>query len=436
MEHLTTPLWHQYFRMFELDEIMRQQDNQLFACLLNRLREGHHTVDDIECLKTRLVHGQVDATDYSITHLYTQRSEVNAHNQQAFSKCGAEKDSIVVVDTVSGNFPAHLQKKVLEKVASLQSTQTKGLHSIVHVGVDLPAELSVNVDVLDGLANGTPCIIKKLDYRMPNSSRCSIVWVQFEDHEVGIKWRNAYRHLKKPGIQTHWTPVLEKSVKFSMSYYKFFTITRRQFPLCLAAAKTVHKAQGSTMAEAVVHLGQRKIDHMHYVALSRVRNLRSIQIKELNVGKISLSQAVVHEMKRLRENALVDLCIPKLNDENRHLPVVFLNCRSLSKHVEDLKHDFNLMSSSVVGLVETRLKSETASAYVHLQNFKIYRNDCHRICKPMELPSFIKTHSVQVSLHLSFLPMKFQHLLCNSQTHLLSNCVLYIVLQKQLPCQM
>ena len=132
------------------------------------------------------------------------------------------------------------------------------------------------------------------------------------------------------------------------------------------------------MAEAVVHLGQSKIDHMHYVALSRVPNLRSLQIKELNEGKIPLSQAVVHEMIRFRENALVDLCIPKLNDENRHFPVVFLNCRSLSKHDEDIKHDFNLMSSSIVGLVETRLKSETASAYVHLQNFKIYRNVCHR----------------------------------------------------------
>ena len=116
MEHLTTPLWHQYFIMFDLDEIMRQQEDQLFACLLNRLREGHHTVDDIECLKTRLVHGQVDATDYSITHLYTQRSEVNAHNQQAFSKCGAEKDTIVAVDTVSGNFPAHLQKRCLKRL--------------------------------------------------------------------------------------------------------------------------------------------------------------------------------------------------------------------------------------------------------------------------------------------------------------------------------
>lgn len=50
----------------------------------------------------------------------------------------------------------------------------------------------------------------------------------------------------------------------------------------MAAGKTIHKAQGSTLDGAVVHFGHRKNDHIHYVGLSRVKNLRNLYILELN----------------------------------------------------------------------------------------------------------------------------------------------------------
>ena len=40
---LAPNLWKKYFRMFELDEIMRQRESKVFAEILNRLREGNHT---------------------------------------------------------------------------------------------------------------------------------------------------------------------------------------------------------------------------------------------------------------------------------------------------------------------------------------------------------------------------------------------------------
>ena len=52
---LAPSLWHKHFKMFELNEIMRQRDSKLFAELLNRLREGMHTPDDILKLKERVV---------------------------------------------------------------------------------------------------------------------------------------------------------------------------------------------------------------------------------------------------------------------------------------------------------------------------------------------------------------------------------------------
>lgn len=117
---------------------------------------------------------------------------------------------------------------------------------------------------------------------MHNSDRCSIVWVLFPDMKIGEKVRTKFRHLYNSTIEHAWTPVLELTRKFQFNYHKSFQITRRQFPITLAAAKTVHKSQGSTLQSAVIKFGDTKIDHMHYVALSRVQKLSTLYLYNLN----------------------------------------------------------------------------------------------------------------------------------------------------------
>ncbi|PIK53898.1 hypothetical protein BSL78_09216 [Apostichopus japonicus] len=50
---LASNLWKDHFMAFELTEIMRQKHDQSFAQLLNRLREGNQTDDDLRLLNTR-----------------------------------------------------------------------------------------------------------------------------------------------------------------------------------------------------------------------------------------------------------------------------------------------------------------------------------------------------------------------------------------------
>ena len=52
---ISTNLWQQYFKCYELDEIMRQKDDKSWAELLNRLREGNHTDIDIKTLKSMIL---------------------------------------------------------------------------------------------------------------------------------------------------------------------------------------------------------------------------------------------------------------------------------------------------------------------------------------------------------------------------------------------
>lgn len=67
---IASNIWAEYFTLFELTEIIRQKDGKEFAELLNRLREGKHSKDDIALLKQSFmnVRPEEDSYPFNITH--------------------------------------------------------------------------------------------------------------------------------------------------------------------------------------------------------------------------------------------------------------------------------------------------------------------------------------------------------------------------------
>ena len=84
--YLASNLLKTRFLMFELTEIMRQKDDQTFAELLNRVREGNQTEDDIALLKSRSVSRNTERymslKDYQ--HLFPCNEDVDSHNDAVF----------------------------------------------------------------------------------------------------------------------------------------------------------------------------------------------------------------------------------------------------------------------------------------------------------------------------------------------------------------
>lgn len=78
------------------------------------------------------------------------------------------------------------------------------------------------------------------------------IWVQFDDDNIGKELRREYARLFKTDIEKTWTPILEITRQFKIQMNGSYHVKRRQFPLKLGAAKTIHKAQGSTMKSAVI----------------------------------------------------------------------------------------------------------------------------------------------------------------------------------------
>ena len=67
---LATNLWTEYFKIYNLTEIMRQKDDKTFVQLLNRLRTGNHTQNDIKRLKHTKITNKHLQNKKSIPHFY------------------------------------------------------------------------------------------------------------------------------------------------------------------------------------------------------------------------------------------------------------------------------------------------------------------------------------------------------------------------------
>ena len=82
---------------------MRQKDDHEFAKLLNRLREGLHTPDDITTLKSRIVECNGTMDIESFPHLFTTCFEVVRFNEHVYSVCNGRSTTTKSIDIVTGN---------------------------------------------------------------------------------------------------------------------------------------------------------------------------------------------------------------------------------------------------------------------------------------------------------------------------------------------
>ena len=371
---LAPNLWKELFKVHELTEIMKQKDDIEFAQLLNRLRENELTENDIALLNTRVVTTTDQNYPSTTAHLFRENALVDNFNLQYISQLTSEKVKVSSVDTISADVSDNIKKKLLSNLPKKQS-DTANLGNIVELAVGMKYDLTANIDVDDGLTNGSSCEVRLIEYKT-NTPRPSIVWVKFIDEKIGSVTRQKYRHLYSKHVDKTWTPIFDIKRSF---VYRFKTFDRIQFPLRPSAGKTIHKSQGDTVDSVVVNLGSKSkatVPHIHYVALSRVRSLTGLHIVDLNLSKVSVSNDVREELIRLKSCSTLDLCItPLYNIDEKFFKFVFNNTRSLHAHINDIRSDPNILNADVIGLAETRLITNDSYEDYVLENYNFFRTD-------------------------------------------------------------
>ena len=120
---LVPNLWKKYFKMFELDEIMRQRESKVFAEILNRLREGKQTEDDIMKIKK----GCTDDKNCprQAPRLFIQNAMVDDYNQTVYQTSTGNKYTINAHDSVIGANSAELRDKIMRQIPHVPLKNTK-----------------------------------------------------------------------------------------------------------------------------------------------------------------------------------------------------------------------------------------------------------------------------------------------------------------------
>ena len=113
----TCNIWAEYFTLFELTEIMRQKDDKEFAELVNRLREGKNSKDNIALLKQRFLNVRLEEDNYSfnITHLFTTNAPVHAHNNVLYTFSKNDMGEVKAVDIIVGDVSDDLRKQIKKR---------------------------------------------------------------------------------------------------------------------------------------------------------------------------------------------------------------------------------------------------------------------------------------------------------------------------------
>lgn len=223
----------------QLTKIFRQEDEE-FIKMLNEVREGRVS-DETETKLKALSREPVYPNDgISATHLYPLRSQVDEENQRRLDELPGKEYQYIAFD-----YGSAANKNKLAKDCMAPSVLC----------------LKENAQVM---------LIKNFSETLVNGSLGVIVGFDANDYPM-VKF------------DTGETLVMERMDWVIEDSEKKVIARRRQVPLILAYAITIHKSQSTTISRLKVDLGRSFGCGMAYVALSRARSMDGLQV--LNFDK-------------------------------------------------------------------------------------------------------------------------------------------------------
>jgi len=253
----------------------RYDDIDYFELLL-RLRMGEQTPEDSSILRSRVKSFsklrkilQKNSDKINIlkpTILYSKRIDVEFHNNKELEKIDKPVKRFIALDSLN----SQNDSDCLENYEYLLNDI---IPEVITLKEGAQVMLKFNYDVNSGLVNGSRGVV-----------------LAITDEGVMVRFVSGCRILITPHV---WDLKDGNTI-----------VTRKQIPLILAWAITVHKSQGCTLDYAICDIGPSVFEFgQAYVSLSRVRNIKGLFISDYSEGSIKTSKTAKKYSLKLMEES-------------------------------------------------------------------------------------------------------------------------------------
>ncbi|CAF1475069.1 unnamed protein product [Adineta steineri] len=351
----TFSLWGDLFRPINFNINMRQGEDRQFFDILSRMRLGEYNQDDEIIIKSRSIRKEDNSIHYkdrlaelhspdfaNAIYAYSIRSKTNERNSIKLKETATKmKKPIWIIQSIDKVGMARTSffnpVKASKKGCKIQLKPSDDENECGSMFEQLPLCIGArvicrrNIDFDGGMVNGTEATVKDIVWDdkdniiLPTSNRCIF-----------------------PNLDRAMTVTLPKQIELELdngSIYKMLPdevsfkdkngiwMARRQFPLSLGYAITVHRSQCMTYNKLVVDLtGINWKPGMFYTILSRTRKLTDIIILAYDRKSFKVSKPAMDEMRRLEmieknypikiEHYLateryIDWCLPNLCEDDQ-----------------------------------------------------------------------------------------------------------------------
>ena len=302
----------------ELKKIYRQND-PLFISLLDRVRAGVPTREDIRLLNSHLQQDTTPSKGDFVMTLATHRDMVDSINDHHLNLL--KSPVMTYLGVVTGEFP--------------------------ETALPTPMELQLKV--------GAQVVFIKnaKDHRWVNGTLGKVYSASADSLEIELE--SGDRHILEPerwsNIRYDYDEDTKKITEVELGSYT-------QYPLRLAWALTIHKSQGLTFNNVIIDMGRGAFSGgQTYVALSRCRSLEGLTLRStVNQRDMFVNPAIVSFSNRFNSETLFKSAI-----EEAHVKELFrLAAKNWNKG--DINHAIdNLIEGSAV---EYRLDNPVVKRYI------------------------------------------------------------------------
>lgn len=273
----------------ELTTIFRQQNDEIYKCILNQVRIGELDEEGIQILQSCVGKEIPINTEKTPTKIYAIRAKTDYVNKNMYAKIDKPEhvyeyqtrynlttylENGKLIDLPLLEYCKNTSQEILENEAN-NLMNSSNRQSILRLKEGAKVMCLHNIDLTRDICNGSQGVVVKF------IGENNIPVVRFQN-----------------GVEIMMETVWVQSEEFP-------TVAVSQIPLCLAWALTIHKIQGATLMSAEMDLGNSVFEYgQTYVALSRIKSIDGLYLSAFEPTKIRANPIVKTFYKKIGEYKL------------------------------------------------------------------------------------------------------------------------------------